>query len=101
MEMEKNKRNDKINALIDKMDTFEEMEAENESYFDEEYGEMEGNVESLFDMLEDNAERLDEVQKLIKDRQDGMKIMTRPDDKINPVDQSTLAPNALKNPVKK
>ena len=29
MKMEKVKRNDKINALINKMDTFEEIEAEN------------------------------------------------------------------------
>ena len=99
--MEKVKRNDKINELINKMDTFEEMEYENSAYFDEEYAEMDISMEELFDMLEDNADRLDEVQKLIKDRQDGMKIQTRPDDKITPVDQTTLAPNALKNDIRK
>jgi ribosome assembly protein YihI (activator of Der GTPase) len=62
MAMEKSKRNDKINALINKMDTFEEMEYENSAYFDEEYAEMDFSMEELFDMLEDNADRLDEVQ---------------------------------------
>ena len=55
-------------------------------------------MEELYEMLEDNKDRLDEVQKMIKERQDGMLIAPRPadDDKIMPVDQSTLAPDALK-----
>ena len=101
IKIEKSKRNDKIDALINKMDTFEEMEYENSAYFDEEYAEMGISMEELFDMLEDNADRLDEVQNMIKDRQDGMKIQTRPDDKITPADQSTLAPNALKDDLRK
>merc|ERR1719266_1724897 len=48
-------------------------------------------------MLEDNADRLDEVQNMIKDRQDGMLIQTKPEDQIAPADQTTLAPNALKD----
>ena len=80
MAMEKSKRNDKINELINKMDTYEEMEYENAAYFDEEYDEMGISMEELFDMLEDNADRLDEVQNMIKDRQDGMLIQTKPED---------------------
>ena len=34
---------------------------------------------------------------MIKDRQDGMLIQPKPDDTITPVDQTTLAPNALKD----
>ena len=64
---------------------------------------MDINMEELFDMLDDNATRLNEVTKLIKERKDGMKIAPRPNtnDSIKPVDQTTLSPNALKNPVKK
>merc|ERR1719203_1246938 len=80
MAMEKSKRNDKINELINKMDTYEEMEYENAAYFDDEYDEMGISMEELFDMLEDNADRLDEVQNMIKDRQDGMLIQTKPED---------------------
>ena len=97
MAMEKSKRNDKINELINKMDTYEEMEYENAAYFDDEYDEMGISMEELFDMLEDNADRLDEVQNMIKDRQDGMLIQTKPEDQIAPVDQTTQAPNALKD----
>merc|ERR1712051_904946 len=48
-------------------------------------------------MLEDNADRLDEVQNMIKDRQDGMLIQTKPEDQITPEDQTTQAPNSIKD----
>ena len=49
---------------------------------------MDISMEELFAMLEDNADRLEEVQSMISDRQDGMLIQPKPDDTIASEDAS-------------
>ena len=61
MKMEKDKRNNKIEGLLNKMDIFEEIEEENAEYFEDEYGEMDENIQELYNMLQDNQDRLSEV----------------------------------------
>jgi len=63
--MEKAKRGDKINQLIEKMDTFEDIEEENEMYFEGEYEDLEQNMEELFDTLLDNNDRLSDVEEMM------------------------------------
>ena len=51
MKMEQDKRNNKIEGLLNKIDIFEQIEEENEEYFEDEYGEMDANIQDLYDML--------------------------------------------------
>jgi hypothetical protein len=67
--MEKSKRDNKIEALIDKMDTFGEIEVENESYFEGQYDEIELNMEGFFDTLMDNNDRIAEVEEMLEKQQ--------------------------------
>ena len=66
LEMEKAKRDDKINQLIEQMDTFANIEEENEMYFEGEYEDMESNMESFFDTLMDNNDRLSTVEEMME-----------------------------------
>jgi len=67
--MEKSKRGDKIDQLLEKMDTFEDIEQENEMYFEGEYEDMEKNMELLFDTLMDNNNRLTDVEEMMQEEQ--------------------------------
>ena len=66
MEMEKAKRDDKISLLIEKMDTFADIEQESESYFEGEYEDMESNMENFYDTLMDNNDRIENVEKMME-----------------------------------
>ena len=66
LEMEKAKRDDKINQLIEQMDTFANIEEENEMYFEGEYEDMESNMESFFDTLMDNNDRISTVEEMME-----------------------------------
>ena len=76
MEMEKAKRDGKINQLIEKMDTFADIEEENEMYFEGEYEDMESNMESFFDTLMDNNARISSVEQMMeKQRKDSAEVL--------------------------
>jgi len=76
MEMEKAKRDDKINQLIEKMDTFADIEEENEMYFEGEYEDMESNMESFFDTLMDNNDRISTVESMMeKQKKDSAEVL--------------------------
>ena len=64
--MEKAKRDDKINQLIEKMDTFADIEEENEMYFEGGYEDIESSMENFFDTLMDNNDRLSSVEKMME-----------------------------------
>ena len=77
--MEKAKRGDKINQLIEKMDTFEDIEEENEMYFEGEYEDLEQNMEDLFDTLLDNNDRLSDVEEMMQKEQKDSNVSERYD----------------------
>ena len=83
--MEKAKRGDKINQLIEKMDTFEDIEEENEMYFEGEYEDLEQNMEELFDTLLDNNDRLSDVEEMMQKEQKDSNVSERYDQLIDDI----------------
>lgn len=104
IQLEKNERDQQMSVLMKEMRDFEHQEVQGTQALSKQYSMVDGQVEDLFKVLQDDQDRLASLEKLIVEGQrESRKIieqeaqMLLKQQKINAQDQNTLAPNALKD----